>query len=47
MVVDIWSFGEMMRLSFLDKLAFSNRGKTILLLLGTLLISGWVLVASG
>ena len=47
MVVDIWSFGEMMRLKFLDKLAFSNRGKTILLLLGTLLVSGWVLVAIG
>ena len=47
MVVDIWSFGEMMRTEFLDELAFTKRGKTILLLLGTLLVSGWLLVASG
>ena len=47
MVVDIWLFGQMMRAEFLDELAFTKRGKTILLLLGTLLVSGWLLVASG
>ena len=47
MVVDIWLFGQMMRKEFLCELAFTKRGKTILLLLGTLLVSGWVLVASG
>lgn len=47
MVVDIWSFGQMMRKEFLDELAFSKRGKTILLLLGALLITCWGLVASG
>ena len=47
MVVDIWLFGQMMRQEFLDELAFTNRGKTILLLLGALLITCWGLVASG
>lgn len=47
MVVDIWSFGQMMRKEFLDELAFSKRGKTILLLLGALLVTCWGLVASG
>ena len=47
MVVDIWLFGEMMRKKFLGKLAFTNRGKTILLMLGLLLVISWVLVAVG
>jgi hypothetical protein len=37
----------MMRNEFLEDLAFTKRGKTILLLLGTLLITCWALVASG
>lgn len=47
MVVDIWLFGQMMRKEFLEELAFTKRGKTILLLLGSLLITCWALVASG
>ena len=45
MVVDIWIFGQMMRNRFLGELAFSKRGKTILLMLGTLLVGAWLLVA--
>ena len=47
MVVDIWLFAQMVRREFLGELAFSKLGKSILLLLGTLLITCWVLVASG
>jgi hypothetical protein len=47
MVIDIWFFARMMKLQFLGELAFSKVGKTILLLLGTLLIVSWLLVASG
>jgi hypothetical protein len=47
MVVDIWLFGKMMQEKFLDKLAFQKPGKIILLLLGTLLVVGWLLVAAG
>ena len=47
MVVDIWLFGEMMRKKFLGKLAFTNRGKIILLMLGLLLVISWSLVAAG
>lgn len=47
MVVDIWLFGEMMRVKFLDGLAFTPPGKIILVLLGALIISGWLLVAIG
>lgn len=46
MVVDIWLFAQMVRREFLGGLAFSKLGKGILLLLGTLLITCWVLVAS-
>jgi hypothetical protein len=45
MVIDIWLFGQMMRRRFLEELAFSIAGKIILLLLGTLIIIGWMLVA--
>ena len=47
MVIDIWLFARMIRNQFLDELVFGKPGKTILLLLGTLLIVGWVLVALG
>lgn len=47
MVVDIWLFGAMVRREFLGEMAFSKPGKIILLLLGTLLVTGWLLVASG
>ena len=47
MVIDIWFFARMMKLEFLGELAFSKVGKTILLMLGTLLIVSWLLVASG
>ena len=47
MVVDIWLFGEMMRKRFLGGLAFSKPGKIILLMLGTLLVISWSLVAVG
>lgn len=47
MVVDIYLWGQMMRNKFLGNFAFSVPGKIILIFLGTLLISAWVLVASG
>jgi hypothetical protein len=47
MVVDIWLFAKMVRREFLGELAFSKVGQIILLLLGALLVSCWVLVASG
>lgn len=47
MVVDIWLFGDMMSTKFLGKLAFTPRGKTILLILGLLLVTSWLLVALG
>ena len=47
MVIDIWFFARMMKKQFLDELAFSKVGKTVLLMLGTLLIVSWLLVASG
>lgn len=45
MVIDIWLFGQMMRNRFLDGMAFSVAGKVILLLLGTLIVVAWTLVA--
>jgi hypothetical protein len=36
-----------MKKEFLDKLAFGIPGKTILFILGLLIISAWVLVAIG
>ncbi|HKR60895.1 MAG TPA: hypothetical protein VJS64_14330 [Pyrinomonadaceae bacterium] len=47
MVVDIWLFARMIQREFLKKLVFGKPGKTILLLLGALLIGGWLLVAIG
>jgi hypothetical protein len=47
MVVDIWLFGQMMRKRFLGELAFSKLGKTILLMLGTLLVISWLLAGVG
>lgn len=47
MVIDIWLFARMVRREFLGELAFSKLGKIILLLLGTLLVTSWLLVASG
>ncbi len=44
MVIDIWLFGRMMKREFLDELAFSLPGKTILLLLGALIVAAWALV---
>lgn len=46
-VVDIYLFADMMKKKFLDKLAFNGPGKLILIFLGVLLISAWVLVATG
>ena len=46
-VVDIWFFAQMMKKEFLDDLAFSKVGKTILIMLGALLVVSWLLVASG
>jgi hypothetical protein len=46
-MVDIWLFGQMMREKFLGSLAFSKPGKIILLLLGTLVMAAWILVAVG
>ena len=43
-VIDIWLFGEMMRVNFLGDLAFRTAGKVILILLGVLIISGWLFV---
>ena len=47
MAIDIWWFGQMMRERFLGEIAFSRRGKLILILLAALLISGWLLVITG
>ena len=47
MVIDIWIFAQRMKSLFLDDLAFSMPGKVILLLLGTLIVVAWTLVAYG
>lgn len=47
MGIDIWLFGQMMRKRFLGEIAFSKPGKLILVLLGCLLIAGWLLVILG
>ncbi|PYT71285.1 MAG: hypothetical protein DMG39_13535 [Acidobacteria bacterium] len=44
MVVDIFMFGEKMRKEYLPE-AFGWQGKTVLILIGTLICSGWFLVA--
>ncbi|MCI0698078.1 hypothetical protein L0337_39500 [candidate division KSB1 bacterium] len=47
MVIDIYLWGQMMRNNFLGNFAFTLAGKSILLLLGMLIIAAWVLVAIG
>ena len=44
MVIDIFMFGEKMRLHFLRG-AFSLQGKVVLILIGALICAGWFLVA--
>ncbi len=44
MVVDIFMFGEKMRIAYLRD-AFGWQGKTVLVLIGTLICVGWFLVA--
>jgi hypothetical protein len=44
MVVDIFMFGEKMRTDHLPE-AFGWQGKTVLILIGTLICAGWFLVA--
>jgi hypothetical protein len=43
-VIDTWLFARMMKSKFLGDLAFSKPGKSILLLLGALIVMAWVLV---
>jgi hypothetical protein len=43
MVWDIWLFGEKMRLNYL-KNAFGPQGKAVLILIGALIVIGWLLV---
>jgi hypothetical protein len=47
MVVDIYLWAQMMKQNFLGDRAFNVPGKLILAFLGTLLISAWLLVATG
>ena len=47
MVIDIYLWGQMMKKKFLGDLAFNVPGKFILIFLGVLLVSAWLLVASG
>lgn len=47
MVIDIYLWGRMMKKKFLEDLAFNVPGKLILIFLGVLLVSAWVLVATG
>lgn len=43
MVWDLYAFGEKMRKNYLDD-AFGPQGKVVLVLLGALLFTGWLLV---
>ena len=43
MIVDVWRWSAMMQREFLGELAFSCPGKIILVLLGVLIISAWIL----
>jgi hypothetical protein len=46
MVADIWQWGQLMRRAeFVGEMAFTHIGKAILLSIGALIISGWVLAA--
>lgn len=46
MVADIWQWGQLMRREeFVGGIAFTHIGKAILLLIGALIISGWILAA--
>jgi hypothetical protein len=47
LVIDIYLWGQMMKKKFLGDLAFNGPGKLILVFLGVLLVSAWLLVASG
>jgi hypothetical protein len=47
LVIDIFLWGQMMKKNFLDDLAFNKPGKSILLLLGALIVLAWVFVALG
>lgn len=47
MVVDIFLWGQMMKKNFLGDLAFTVAGKSILALLGLLIVLAWVFVALG
>lgn len=47
LVIDIYLWGQMMKKKFLGDLAFNVPGKVILIFLGVLLVSAWILVASG
>ena len=47
MVWDIFAFGQKMRDRHLKGEIFGPEGKAILILLGLLIVSGWLLVASG
>jgi hypothetical protein len=44
MIVDIFMFGEKMRRAYLPE-AFGWQGKTVLVLIGTLICAAWFLVA--
>jgi hypothetical protein len=46
MTADIFAFGSKMRKGYLPG-AFDWRGKTVLLLLGVLIVAGWLLVGFG
>ena len=46
MVADIWQWAQLMRREeFAGEMAFTNIGKSILLMIGALVISGWILAA--
>jgi hypothetical protein len=44
MTVDIWLFGQMMRERFVGDAAFTAAGKALLILIGILLMGGWLLI---
>lgn len=44
MTADIFMFGEKMRTKYLSD-AFGWQGKTVLILIGTIICAGWILVA--
>jgi purine-cytosine permease-like protein len=44
MTADIFMFGEKMRTNYLPH-AFGWQGKAVLILIGTIICAGWILVA--